>query len=101
MSMSDPDALSDARSVLRRVVSTVEGVRLRVPGLASEMAWSSRSATPFTEALGAWAADLDRLCDQLARWEQQLERAELLRESGAQTGFRPFGGSAEAEGAER
>lgn len=99
--MSDPDAMSDARSVLRRVVSTVEGVRLRIPGLASEMAWSSRSAAPFTEALAVWTADLDKLCDQLAWWEQQLERAELFRESGPQTGFRPFGTTAEAEGAER
>lgn len=74
--MADTEMLTEARVILRRARDELSAIRSRVPGLEDAMRWRSRAAEEFLEALADWARSLQRVDEELDRWDAALAAAQ-------------------------
>lgn len=73
--MADSEMLTEARAILSRARDELSLIRERVPGLEAAMRWRSRAAEEFVEALADWTRSLQRIDDELDRWDVSLVAA--------------------------
>lgn len=74
--MADTEMLTEARVILGRARDELSAIRSRAPGLEDAMRWRSRAAEGFLDALGDWVRSLQRVDDELDRWDATLAAAQ-------------------------
>lgn len=91
--MTDPHAVDDARALLGRARAALGDIRARAPALTAQLAWRSRAAEEFTDALADWVALLERIGAEIDRWEHVVVTRAAGAASSVETGLprRPVG----------